>query len=211
MTSAVPLIHSALEFRLQVLLRAMCNSNTSLGESSNIAAHSPLVLCNKHGLRKRHSIVAYRFFNNLADQSYSFKNMKFFKHSGNRSRDIGTSLDLSIFLNHPKVNQELLQLLFYSLKTAVDFYNHLNDIKGMNLRDKDSYYSESDYHYYDIREQFITLYQRKAYKEVMSFKNRSSRMVEAMNYFVQKSTELIRLLDVKLNSYYVLYDLSKKK
>lgn len=45
MTSAVPLIHSALEFRLQILLRAMCNSNTPIGEDPS-HTYVPLVLCN---------------------------------------------------------------------------------------------------------------------------------------------------------------------
>lgn len=154
--------------------------------------------------------MAYRFFSNIANEQYDFKDNKFMKHDAHQGVFTGVGVDLSMFINHPKVNQELLQLLFYSLATAVDFYNHLNEIKEMNLRDQISYYSETDYHYYDVRDNFITPYQRKAFKEVMSFKNRSTKMIEAMNYFVQKSTELIRLLDVKLSSYYVMYDLKKK-
>jgi len=206
MISAIPLLHSALEFRLQILLKAMCKSNTPIGESVNVAASIPLVLCNKHGLRKRNSIVAYRFFNNLAFEKYSFEDRKFIKHDDNKAREICHSIDLSFFVDHPKVNQKLLQLLFYSLETAVDFYNHIYDIRGIKLSST-SWYQEYDSHYYDMREKFITPLQRKDFKNVMEFKNTSSVMIEAMFYFVQKSTELIRLLDENLKGYYVMYEL----
>lgn len=204
MTSAVPLIHSAVEFRLQVLCKAMCLSDKVIKfkHTEPMIPFVNIVIDNKHGLRKAKSIASYKFFWRLGYNAYQVVDDRF----GVKGR---TGIPLGQLRDNPLIDQKLFQLLIDVLTGMCDAYNKLNSIMDMRLNTNDTWYSENDSHYFDIDECWITGYQRKSFKHVMLFKNNTVTMLNAMEYFVRKSTEQINKLDSVLNSYYLMYELKK--
>jgi hypothetical protein len=210
MISLIPFVHTALEFRLQFLCKAMCLSKQPIQVSSN------LWICNKHGIRKFNSVVAYRFFSALAYNKYGFNYEKHtFVKSGGK---VGWNeihkdrLCLLTLVNNPKIDQELLKLLFKSLEIASDCYNKVNEVNTLNLRSTNghSYYTENDSKYYDINNDYITPQQRAIFKEPVVIWNRTVKGIEALSFFASKLNELIKTLDNKLSAYYVAGELKKK-
>ena len=206
MISLMPFVHTALEFRLQFLCRAMCLSKQPVQVTGN------LWLCNKHGIRKFNSIVAYRFFSSMAYGRYSFNHDSYtFTKGKNETGQYKDKLCLLTLVNNPKVDQELLQLLFKSLELASNFYNKMYEVMNMDLTDgSHSWYNENDSHYYDINCNYITMYQRAAFKNPILMWNKTVKGMEALSYFADKSNNLIKTLDNKLSALYVAGELKKK-
>lgn len=209
MISLVPFVHTALEFRLQVLCRAMCLSKQPIHVTGK------LWLCNKHGIRKSNSIIAYRFFSSMAYTKYGFNfdTHTFVKKQGEDGNGInGNTLCFLTLVNNPGVDQELLNLLFNSLEIASGFYNKMYEVMDLNLASGGyRWYRENDVHYYDINSDYITKCQRFAYKNPILVWNKTVKGIEALSYFAERSSNLIKTLDDKLVAFYVAGELKRKK
>ena len=217
-TNSIAIMHTAIEFRLNVISRALCLTNTPVKFEGNAKNFRKLMLDGKHGFRYFKYSTPIRFFYQLCTEKVAFnrQKMKFLNYSIDNRIDgkrlvVCRIMEFKALVNNDKVDQENLNFFFDSLELLSEVWNSLYKLNDLSLFNKKKWYVTDDYRYYRIGHENFTPMQKEDLSEIFFVTSESNKHFNILSQAILQVAKWFSKVDEKFYSYYVLDKIKKQQ